>query len=298
MLSSFLRNAITSQAGYVECGYAQLEPNHLAAQKNGEVYAQLPADENIKVLEQGQFVKYDYATGKVNFTGEGPWMLNFNEIKLHRDGQADCEFALIKDNYQARIYSPFDGNQRDGQSRFYNGYDAEGNTEITYGREYALTKDSSLDSSKTYYTFNGTEYTAVTEPSLSAISTYYEMTKAGVTFKYDDVTAAEDIYEPHYNVDPFHISGRRGPAYMPEGTTMVPRVFGTTVGDIYTTNCIGEETLVVGDKLYVGDKGILSKTKKNVADANGAVSGDMVWKVVKVYTVPDGQKGVKIQRIA
>ena len=107
MLSDFLKKNITSQASYVQYGYGQVEPNHLSAQKTRQIYAQLPADAAIEVLEQGQFVKYDYARGLVNFEGPGEWMLVFNEIKLYRENQMDCEFALIKDNYQARVYSPF-----------------------------------------------------------------------------------------------------------------------------------------------------------------------------------------------
>ena len=59
--------------------FAVVEPNHLSAPRNGQVYGQLPAAEGIEVLEQGTFVKYDYANGEVNFTGEGPWMMVFNE---------------------------------------------------------------------------------------------------------------------------------------------------------------------------------------------------------------------------
>lgn len=113
MFGDFLKKNITSQAKFVEFGYGQVEPNHLSAQRNGQIYAQLPADKEINVLEQGQFVKYDYAKGVVDFTGEGEWMLVFNEIKLYRDGQYDCEFAMIKDNYEARLYSPF-GAAKDG----------------------------------------------------------------------------------------------------------------------------------------------------------------------------------------
>ena len=115
MLKEFLlRSGIKSQAavengGYVEMGYGQVEPNHLSAQRTAQIYAQLPADASIEKLEQGQFVKYDYAKGLVNFTGEGEWMLVYNEIKLYREHQLDCEFAMIKDNYQARVYSPLDG---------------------------------------------------------------------------------------------------------------------------------------------------------------------------------------------
>lgn len=110
MLSAFLKNNITSQAGFIQAngfGYGQVEPNHLSARRNGQIYAQLPADPDIKVLENGQFVKYDYANGLVNFTGAGEWMLVFNEIKLYREHQLDAEFAMVKDNYSARVYSPY-----------------------------------------------------------------------------------------------------------------------------------------------------------------------------------------------
>lgn len=99
----------TTKPGYVEFGYGQVEPNHLSAQRTGQIYAQLPAKSDIDILEQGQFVKYDYAAnangiGEVNFTGAGEWMLVYNEIKLYRDHldgtkQWDCEFAMIKDDY-------------------------------------------------------------------------------------------------------------------------------------------------------------------------------------------------------
>lgn len=257
MLNDFLKKHITSQASYVEWGYGQVEPNHLSAQRTAQVYAQLPADPAINVLEQGQFVKYDYANGLVNFTGAGEWMLVYNEIKLYRDHQHDCEFAMVKDNYQARIYSPYgygvgangdataDGDTAwDRQSRYYNGKDADGNSSITVG-------------DKTYH--------------------------------FDDVTAAPDMYELHYNEDPFHIEGPYKEARMPEGTTMVPRVFKTNIGDIFTTNTVAETELAVGDILSPRPAdGILSKTG----------DGSMNWQVVKVYTMPDHQRGVKVMRIA
>jgi hypothetical protein len=257
MLNEFLKKNITSQAKYVEYGYGQVEPNHLSAQRTAQVYAQLPAAKGINVLEQGQFVKYDYANGVCNFTGAGEWMLVFNEIKLYRDHQIDCEFAMVKDNYQARVYSPFgygvdkDGNATadtmwDRQSRYYNGKDADGNTSIELN---------------------------------------------GKTYAFDDVTAAPDMYELHYTEDPFHIEGPYKEARMPEGTTMVPRVFKTNVGDIFTTNTVNEETLEVGNVLTPGADGILAKAG---ADAEGV----MKWQVVKVYTMPDHQRGVKIMRIA
>lgn len=167
-------------------GFGQVEPNHLSAQKNGKIYAQLPADASLKVLENGRYVKYDYAAGKVNLTGEGEWMLVFNEVKLY-----------------------------DGWRESY--------------------KDFALEAGKAV------------------------------------------------------------------GGEIVPRVFKTDIGDIYTTNCLklagvrGEEVemeeLVAGDKLVVNAQGYLEKTV-------GAAVGEMVWQVAKVYTMADGQPAVKIQRIA
>lgn len=92
-----------SDAAYVTWGYGQVEPNHLSAQRNGEIYAQLPAEKTIQKLENGQFAKYDYANGKVNFTGKGPWMLVYNEVKVYKDRQGDADFAMIKDNYIGNV---------------------------------------------------------------------------------------------------------------------------------------------------------------------------------------------------
>ena len=108
MISDFLKKNIKSQASFVEYGYGQVEPNHLSAQRTGQIYAQLPAAADIDVLENGQFVKYDYLNGTVNFSGKGEWMLVYNEIKLYRENQLDCEFAMVKDDYNARVYSPLD----------------------------------------------------------------------------------------------------------------------------------------------------------------------------------------------
>ena len=85
-------------------GFGQVEPNHLSAQRTAQIYAQLPAAANIDVLENGQFVKYDYAApngGEVNFSGKGEWMMVFNEVKLYDDFWRESykDFAMVKDNY-------------------------------------------------------------------------------------------------------------------------------------------------------------------------------------------------------
>lgn len=229
MLSEFLKANIQSQASFVEWGYGQVEPNHLSAQRTGQIYAQLPAASEIEVLEQGQFVKYDYAKGLVNFEGAGEWMLVYNEIKLYREHQDDCEFAMIKDNYNARIYSPFGTEGTVKQARYYNGQDGA-----------------------------------------------------------EDVTAKPDVYELHYNENPFTFVGKYKEAAMPANTTMVPRVFKTNVGDIFTTNTIKADELTAGQTLTPGATGILEVTTSKEG---------MLWQVAKVYTMPDHQKAAKLVRI-
>ena len=96
-------------ATFVQYGYGQVEPNHLSAPRNGQVYAQLPAASTITLLENGQFVKYDYAKGVCDFSTEaksGAWMMVFNEVKIYEDRETDADFAMIKDRYNARVYSP------------------------------------------------------------------------------------------------------------------------------------------------------------------------------------------------
>lgn len=85
-------------------GYGQVEANHLSGIVEGRIYAQLPTQytkttangvttyTGITQLENGQFAKYDYANGKVNFTGDGEFMLVYNEIKLY-----DERYQSMKD---------------------------------------------------------------------------------------------------------------------------------------------------------------------------------------------------------
>jgi len=79
-------------------GYGQVEPNHLSAQHNGQIYAQLPAKNGatpIATLENGQFLKYDYAANAADTTGAVEWMLVYNEEKLYDERyQNHKDFAM------------------------------------------------------------------------------------------------------------------------------------------------------------------------------------------------------------
>ena len=284
MITDFLKSRIQSQATYPEVGFGQVEPNHLSAQYTGQIYAQLPADPSIEILEQGQFVKYDYAKGLVNFEGAGEWMLVYNETKLYRDFQRDCEFAMLKGNYQARVYSPLDGEvmqEMYGPTRFLQGKREQYVLNPETGKYEFQTIDRQLaydEVNKKWVKVEDGQPEAIDYAVASTVYDYYEMDDVNNPDIKDEVSKRLFMKIRDYKEK-----------MMPAGTTMVPRVFKTNVGDIFTTNMINanRDTLKVGDVLTPGEKGILT-----VAD------GDMKWQVVKVYTMPDHQKGVKLMRIA
>ena len=167
-------------------GFGQVEPNHLSAQRTGQIYAQLIADSSLNIIENGMFLKYDYENRKAALTGDGEWLLVYNEEKLYDPRkQAHKDFAMQKDDY----------------------------------------------------------------------------------------------------VD----------------NEMVPRLFKTNVGDIYTTNCLEANTsdsaqttgvsVDVGNTLKVGSTGYLE------VFSSGSPAGP-IFKVVALTTMPDGQDAVKLQRIS
>lgn len=167
-------------------GFGQVEPNHLSAQRTGQIYAQLIADSTLNIIENGMFLKYDYENRKAALTGDGEWLLVYNEEKLYDPRkQQHKDFAMIKTDY----------------------VDKE----------------------------------------------------------------------------------------------MVPRLFKTNIGDIFTTNCLEANTsdsaettgvtVAVGNKLQVASTGYLAVT------AN-PTTGQPVFKVVALTTMPDGQDAVKVQRIS
>ena len=87
-------------------GYGQLEPNHLSAQRNGQIYAQLPCAESMQTLENASFIKYDYANNECNLTGDGEWMLVYNEVKLYDPRHSYKDFALQKKNCVGGVMVP------------------------------------------------------------------------------------------------------------------------------------------------------------------------------------------------
>ena len=98
-------------------GFGQVEPNHLSARYTGQIYAQLPAKHSsngvagnaIEQLENGQFLKYDYAAGCASddSNAAGEWMLVFNEEKLYDERyQNHRYFALKNTDFTDKLIYP------------------------------------------------------------------------------------------------------------------------------------------------------------------------------------------------
>lgn len=86
-----------------------------------------------------------------------------------------------------------------------------------------------------------------------------------------------------------------------------PRLGYLSVGDKFITNCIGyNDTEFTNDDALIAALGNIGTTPVYGGEsANGVIvlsatkpTAKVVMKVVKFYTMPDGQKGVKLQVIA
>ena len=202
-------------------GYGQVEPNQLSAQKTGQIYASLPLASDVDILQNGEFMYYDYKSGTVTADGKGEPMLVFNEVKL---------------------YEPF--------------------WQTSY-KDFAMIRV-------------GDNY----------------VTSRLATAGYGDGAETKGVAP-----NPGHSDWQAG--YRMDG--IAPRLFKTNVGDIFTTNMVetgNEITYSQGDTLKLkkvakaadktGNTLVLSKT--------GNIDA-LEFVVAKVYTMPDGQPGLKLQRI-
>ena len=202
-------------------GYGQVEPNQLSAQKTGQIYASLPLASDVDILQNGEFMYYDYKSGTVTADGKGEPMLVFNEVKL---------------------YEPF--------------------WQTSY-KDFAMIRV-------------GDNY----------------VTSRLATAGYGDGAETKGV-----TPNPGHSDWQAG--YRMDG--IAPRLFKTNVGDIFTTNMV--ET---GDEITYSQGDTLKLKKVNkAADKTGntlvlSKTGDidaLEFVVAKVYTMPDGQQGLKLQRI-
>ena len=204
-------------------GYGQVEPNQLSAQKTGQIYASLPLASDVDILQNGEFMYYDYKSGTVtaDSTVGGEPMLVFNEVKL---------------------YEPF--------------------WQTSY-KDFAMIRV-------------GDNY----------------VTSRLATAGYGDGAETKGV-----TPNPGHSDWQAG--YRMDG--IAPRLFKTNVGDIFTTNMVETGASITYSQ---GDTLKLKKVNK-AADKTGntlVLSKDgtidtLEFVVAKVYTMPDGQPGLKLQRI-
>lgn len=221
-------------ADFTRVGYGQVEPNQLSAQKTGQIYASLPLNTNVKVLQNGEFMFYDYQSGTVtadDSTGVAEPMLVFNEIKLYEPfwRRSYKDFAMIR----------VDAKKSDGT--------------VVPGENY-VTSDLAVNGP-----VEGRYGDGATTPSVPA--------------------------NPGHTEYPYRMDG------------FAPRLFKTNIGDIYTTNMVkigASIEYAVGDKL----KPVKDTTSNTlVLEKDNTATTGMIWVVVKVYTMPDGQPGLKLQRV-
>ena len=202
-------------------GYGQVEPNQLSAQKTGQIYASLPLASDVDILQNGEFMYYDYKSGTVTADGEGEPMLVFNEVKL---------------------YEPF--------------------WQTSY-KDFAMIRV-------------GDNY----------------VTSRLATAGYGDGAETKGV-----TPNPGHSDWQAG--YRMDG--IAPRLFKTNVGDIFTTNMVetgAEITYKQGDtlKLKKVNKAADKTGNTLVLSKDGTIDA-LEFVVAKVYTMPDGQPGLKLQRI-
>ena len=205
-------------------GYGQVEPNQLSGIKTGQIFASLPLAKNVNVIQNGEFMYYDYVSGTVSAedsTSVAEPMLVYNEIKIYEPWLSYKDFAMIRvgDNY------------------------------VTSNAAVGRVTSANVD---------GTVY------------------GDGATTEGAEINPAHTEY-----------------GYRMDG--IAPRLVKTNVGDIFTTNMVA-----TGDNVTYAKGEILKlkKTDRNTLELTK--DGDIetvVFVIVKVYTMPDGQPGLKVQRV-
>lgn len=90
-------------------------------------------------------------------------------------------------------------------------------------------------------------------------------------------------------IDPAH-SDYQAAKYRMDG--FAPRLFKTNVGDVFTTNMVKTGVEYAVGNILTPKENVDTKTLQLEVG-----TGDMEFVVAKVYTMPDGQPGLKLQRI-
>lgn len=246
-------------ANFTRIGFGQVEPNQLSAIKTGQIYASLPLDPTVDVLENGQFMYYNYARNMVTADGttsdkDGaatmvePYLV-YNEIKIYEDWLSYKDFAMIRvgDNYVTN--------------------------KAMIGRLTSVNTD-------------GTIYGGGSLTTGASVGTPAKPDDITITPAYTGATVGHTEY-------PYRMDG------------IAPRLLKTNIGDIFTTNTLKAQATEYEEGDIVTPKPLqypigAQTPKYTVLEFDKAAANDttMLFVIVKKYTMPDGQRGYKVQRIA
>ncbi len=305
-------------------GYGQVEPNHLIAQRTGEIFAQLPftgfssiISNGDNAVEQGMFLDYNYAAGAAQLpgaTGGGKLtMLVYNEIRLYGPFLTNKDFALFPTPSSGLTSTnPIPGLAAAANNAFVNntlvinivdggsGYTA-GATNLTGGTitfsdggsaTFGLITNSAGVATGATWLVNA----VYASSAISSIVVPAPITAGGKT-----ATATAYFNQSLTN------SVQTGSTTSSQ-QVVYPRLYKLNVGDIITTNLVGDGTLADGSNGAGGRAGNLSLSSLSVgatltvniggylSASSGATVGNL-FRVVAQTTTPDLQPAVKIQCI-
>jgi len=271
-------------------GFGQVEPNHLTAQRTGQIYAQLPVEAQTLadiatagVVQNGMFLDYDYSKNLVvspPLGGSNLTMLVMNEIRTYADFLTPKDYAQIATGTTAGI----------GLSN----------------EAPALLKVATLNyyerlSASTTVTIAFTSATSgnVTTGSVISISgltglgatlngSHTIVTNAGLTSTIA-IAAGAHITASTTVSSTVQVVGTAGSTAF---NTVYPRMYKINVGDIITTNLVDSTNglisdFAIGDSLVPATNGVLTKSTNTTAS--------VVFKVASITTTPDLQTALKLQ---
>ena len=259
-------------ANFTRIGFGQVEPNQLSAIKTGQIYASLPLDPTVDVLQNGQFMFYNYARNMVTAdetvsddSGAASMTeayMVYNEIKIYEDWLSYKDFAMIRvgDNYVTN--------------------------KAMIGRLTSQNTDIDAVNGRPY----GTTYGGGSMTSGAPVGTPANTGDVTITPAYPGATIGHTEY-------PYRMDG------------IAPRLIKVNIGDIFTTNtfAVNDEDDYVEGKVvtptvvqYTGFNGTTFDVLELAPVVQSATNQPttMQFVIVKKYTMPDGQTGFKVQRIA
>ena len=243
-------------------GYGQVELNQVSAQKTGQIFASLPLDDRTSETASANTI--------VNLLQNGEFM-----YYDYAAGYVTCVDSTANPSASpavAGIQEPY---------LVYNEYKIY--------EDWLSYKDFAMMRVGDNYVTNDPAVGRVTSKVVTADGT------EGDPYGGGSRTVGVEPYTkyPNASTGPNELYGHVEYGYRMNG--IAPRLFKTNIGDIWTTNMVetgNNITYAVGDILK------LKKTDRNTLELSKTGDIDIVQVIVaKVYTMPDGQPGLKVQRI-